>query len=553
VLLAWGDPLMEGLTPFQVHAQDSRGQRLRFGFNCDFCAFLPLGRFLPGRRRGLLFVNHEFSSPPLMFPAYRPGAPTAEHVEIEMAAVGATVVAVEERDGTWVADRASPFNRRITATTPIRVSGPAAGTPRLCTSGDPTGRWVTGMLANCAGGVTPWGTVLTCEEDFHVYFGGAGRLPADDPRRSEHDRYKVGRLDPSERSWERHHSRFSVAAEPNEAFRFGWVVEVDPFDPLAAPVKRTALGRFAHEAASVAVGPDGRVAVYMGDDDRFEFLYKFVASRRHRGARGLGLSVLDHGTLHAARFEADGTGQWVPLIAGHGPLAGQPAFASQADVCILTRLAAGRAGATPMDRPEDVEVHPSSGRVYVSCTANTRRGAPGEPGPDAANPRAANRFGHVIEIVEDDGPTSRTFRWDLLLVCGPPGEPGVSYGGVDPALVSPLGCPDNLTVDGAGRLWVATDGQAGAFRSPDGSGPNDGLFCVELDGPFRGRTRQFLSGPLEAEITGPVFSPGDRALFVSIQHPGAGGTIDAPTSRWPDGTPRPAVVVVTRDDGGPVG
>jgi len=321
------------------------------------------------------------------------------------------------------------------------------------------------------------------------------------------------------------------------------VVEVDSYRPGSAPKKRTALGRFKHEGATVALARDGRVAVYSGDDEAFEYIYNFVSARRFDpAARDANFDLLDEGTLHVARFHDDGTGVWLPLVFGQEPLTPANGIASQADVCINTRGAADLIGATKMDRPEDIETNPVNGKVYCVLTNNTRRT---RDQVDRANPRADNRHGHIIEVTEDrDDPAALTFRWEIFLLCGDPANPAddAYFAGIDPGRASPLSCPDNITFDGEGNLWIATDGQRRTL------GKNDGIFAVPVDGPERGFVRQFLSGPGGAEICGPEFTPDFTTLFCAIQHPGSGGTLDAPVSPWPDGEqpPRPSVIAIRR-------
>lgn len=386
-LISWGDPITNDAPPFDAQAQSPAAQARQFGYNSDFIAILPLPSFQSRVfDRALLWNNHEFLNPELMFPKYNPEAPTREQVDIGILAMGASIVEISLVNGRWTPNRASPLNRRITGETLMKIRGPAAGDPRLRTTDDPAGMVARGRFYNCGGGVTPWGTMLTDEEDFSKCFGNR---PEGGPHDAVHRRYGV-RIGPSDYRWEHFHERFDVTKSPNEVFTAGYVVEVDPYDPDAMPTKRTALGRLRHEASTVVLASDRRVVVYGGDDWRFEYVYRFVSTRVYDPSnRSANLSLLDDGVLYAARYDADGSGEWIPLEAGHGPLAEW----SDADVAINTRGAADLVGATPMDRPEDIDVSPITGRVYAAFTNNVDRT---EEQVDAANPRAPNHFGHVI-------------------------------------------------------------------------------------------------------------------------------------------------------------
>ena len=544
VVIRWGDPILPGAPEFDFDRQSARAQAGQFGYNNDMVAFFPLPWGSGNSRLGLLAVNHEYTNPEMMFREYDPASPTREQVDIELAAHGVSVVLVERRgypSGPLRYRRFSRYNRRVTGDTVLRVSGPAAGHPLLRTAADPSGRWVRGTLNNCAGGVTPWGTYLTCEENFNQYFANASAVR--DPRVAAwHQRY--GLPDgPSERRWERYHRRFDLAQEPHEPFRFGWVVELDPYDPAFIPVKRTALGRMKHEGAETTLSRDRRAVVYMGDDERFEYMFKFVSRERYRPwDRRHNLRLLDEGTLYVATFEADaagrGVGRWIPLVHGYGPLTAANGFESQADVLINPRRAGDLVGATRMDRPEDMGRNPVTGAVYAICTNNTNRTA---AQVDPANPRPANRFGHVIEIRERDGdPAATEFEWEIFLLCGDPADPSTYFAGYPKDRVSPIGSPDNLTFDRAGNLWLATDG-----TQPLGT--NNGFFACPVAGPERGHLQLFLTVPVGAETCGPAFTPDNRSLLVAVQHPGEGGTAAAPLSTFPDGgPPKPAVVSVWR-------
>ncbi|GBU17498.1 MULTISPECIES: PhoX family phosphatase [Methylobacterium] len=555
VLLRWGDPLFPDAPAFDPAAQSAERQQRQFGYNNDFVGFVPLGE----SGRGLLVVNHEYTNPELMFP----GLPasdrrslvaglSAEQIAVEMAAHGGSVVEIALEGGQWRPVLGSPYTRRITAETPMILTGPAAGHERLRTAADPEGRSVRGMINNCSGGVTPWGTWLSGEENFHYYFHG--RLPEGHREAENAKRYGLGT---PMYGWGRLHERFDLARTPNEPNRFGWVVEIDPFDPASVPRKRTALGRFKHEGAAGIVDGDGRYVVYLGDDERYEHVYRFVSDAKAvPGDRAANADLLDSGTLSVARFDADGSGRWLPLVHGSGGLDAAAGFASQADVLIETRRAARFLGATRMDRPEDIEANPRTGRVYVMLTNNTRR-TPEEEEP--ANPRAKNAFGHIVEIAPDNGDHgAEAFRWEVLVRCGDPAVPATrAQFGAGTSADGWFGMPDNCAFDARGRLWIATDG-----NSRKATGRADGIWALETEGPRRGTSRHFLRVPSGAEMCGPCFTPDDETLFVAVQHPGEGddeavpASYEAPSTRWPDFSPtmppRPSVVAVRRKGGGPI-
>jgi secreted PhoX family phosphatase len=349
--------------------------------------------------------------------------------------------------------------------------------------------------------------------------------------------------------------RFNMDSEPNEPFRFEWVVEIDPYTPGSMPVKRTALGRFGHEAATTVINGDGRVVVYMGDDDYFEYAYKFVSNGTFNPTdREANFGLLDDGTLYVARFNEDGTVDWLPLVQGEGPLTAANGFATQADVLINPRGAGDVLGATPMDRPEDFEANPVTGGVYLVLTKNKKREAGAE---NAANNRAVNLTGHILELVPPiAGGTvdhaAERYEWDAFILAGDPQNPehGALYGeGV--STTGWFACPDNVAFDPSGRLWVATDG-APAFEI------SDGLYGVDTDGPGRAVPRQLYCVPSDAEVCGPCFTPDGTTLFIAVQHPGEeSDNLETVSTRWPDFDPamppRPSVVVITRDGGGVIG
>ena len=531
ILMRWGDPVLAGAPTWDPRRLDAAAQTKQFGYNNDFIAFIPLD----GPRRGLLCVNHEYTNHELMFPATKKGqALSRARCEVELAAHGHSVLEVREVDGRWRVVPDSRYARRLDAlTTRIALSGPAAGHRRLKTEADPTGREVLGLLGNCAGGVTPWGTILIAEENFHKYFGND---PDASPERRNLREVGIGTPKQPKYKWWRHFPRFDVVRTPCEANRFGWVIEYDPRDPTRQPVKRTALGRRWHECATCVQAPDGRLVVYGGDDAIFQHLYRFVSRDPVDVDPAANRDLLDHGTLSVARFEVDGTLRWLPMVFGEGPLTAAYDFHHPADVLIECRRAAKLLGATPLDRPEDIEVDPVSGRVYIMCTQNNARGAAYVDGP---NPRGPNPAGHILELVPPSTGgkvhhEATTVRWEMLLLAG-----------------GDFANPDNAAFDRYGRLWVSTDGAQDTAKGADG------LWHCGLDGAGRGTVRRLVALPDGGECCGPCFTPDARTLFISVQHPGEGSSFDAPSTRWPDfdpkHPPRPSVVAISRADGKVVG
>jgi hypothetical protein len=556
-LIRWGDKVLADAPAFDVAAQSAAAQEKQFGYNCDFIAYMPLPLGSDNSENGLLCINHEYTGAELMFPGLTEETKlermTKEQVEVELAAHGHSVIEIRKQGGTWQPVDGSPFSRRLTFATPMRVSGPAAGHERLKTSADPDGMMVMGTANNCAGGLTPWGTVLVAEENFNGYFGGdAAKMPQADA----YKRYGVS--SDSWYAWWKFQDRFNVEKEPNEPNRFGWMVEYDPYDPASVPVKRTALGRFKHEGATTIVNKDGRVVAYSGDDERFDYLYRFVtAGTFNPNDRAANMDLLDEGMLSVARFADDGTLQWLPLVFGEGPLTAANGFSSQGDVVIEARRAADLLGATPMDRPEDVEPNPVNGKVYALMTNNSRRKL-GQT--DAANPRFDNTAGHIIEMTPPGGEgkdadhAADTFTWEHFIIAGDPTWGSTLYG-KGTSKNGWFAAPDGAVIDAKGRLWIATD-QGGAQA---GFGTGDGIWACDTSGDGRAVTRYFFRCPTGAEMAGPAFTPDNKTFFVSVQHPAEdkGSTFDSPSTRWPDFAdgmpPRPSVVAITKDDGGEIG
>jgi secreted PhoX family phosphatase len=556
VLFRWGDPVGSpaGMPEFKFDASNSAAeQALQAGMHHDGMHFYPLQYGAGSSSHGLLAMNHEYLDEGLLFPD---GQKTwsAEKVMKAQHAVGVSVIEVKLEGGAWHVVRPSRYARRITARTRCEISGPAAGHALMRTTADPGGRSVYGTYNGCAHGWTPWGTYLTCEENWHFQFVQPGTISA-----HEH-RYNITAKGRGYR-WEAHDERFNAAKHPNEANRFGWVVEIDPYDPLHVPVKRSALGRTKHEGAACSVGADRRLAFYMADDAAFEYVYKFVTAKPwDPSGREANRNLLDEGTLYVARFNADGSGDWLPLVHGRGPLTAANGFADQGEVLVKTRQAADALGATKMDRPEWIVPHPVTREVYCACTNNTARGRDKFEGPNPANPRANNVFGHIVRWREAGGDVAATrFAWDVFVEAGDPANPDPNKRGNIKGDI--FASPDGLWIDSMGTLWVQTDISPTALNRGDNAPMgNNQMLAVD---PATGVFRRFLTGPGGCEITGFHTTPDNRTAFVNIQHPGErpGDRSDPDKPRafsnWPDyrpdGRPRSATVVIRRKDGGVIG
>ncbi|MEH6649007.1 MAG: PhoX family phosphatase [Motiliproteus sp.] len=545
-LISWGDPILNGAPAFdQSGTQSSAAQAGQFGDNTDGMSFFPLSS-----NRALLAVNNEYTNYLLLF-SHQGKALTADDVKKAQAAHGVSVFEVERStDGHWRYLTDSTYNRRITANTVMEMTGIAAGHPLLQTNADPTGKKVLGTFNNCANGETPWGTYLTCEENVNGYFAAPGiELDKHQKRyglKADNDRYQWHNFDP----------RFDMSKEPNEPNRHGWVVEIDPMDPTSTPMKRTALGRFKHENAAVTVSENGHVVVYLGDDEQGEHLYKFVSKNRYNpDDRKANRNLLEDGTLFVARFDAEsgelkGDGEWLELTQGKNGLTAENGFADQATVLIYAREAATIVGATTMDRPEWVAVHPDNQTVCCTLTNNKNRGKKDNQPVTGPNPRAENKYGQIVRWKPRNGDhTSSLFDWDLFLVAGNPSVHNDLYAGsANITDENMFNSPDGLGFDRAGRLWILTDGKYSNEGDYAGMGNNQ-MLCAD---PDTGEVRRFATGPIACELTGLTFSPDQRSMFVGVQHPGENNK----PSHFPEGgnsKPRSTIMVIQRDDGGVIG
>jgi uncharacterized protein len=549
VIARWGDAV--GLSgedhAFKEDASNTaQQQETQFGMHHDGMHYFAQD----GSKSGLLAMNHEYIDAGLLFPDGMNNW-NADKVRKAQAAVGVSICEIEDKGGAWQVVKPSPWARRITATTRTEMAGPAAGHALLQTAADPKGRVVLGTLNNCASGITPWGTYLTAEENFADFFGGS------EPQSAHEKRWGLKAKSPYR--WNEFDPRFDTSKTPNEPNRFGWIVEIDPFNPSSTPQKRSALGRAAHEGATTAVTQDGRAVVYMGEDARFEYIYKFVSRDKIKpGGFAANSTLLDHGTLYVAQFNDDGKGQWIALTHGQGPLTAANGFADQGEVLIKTRQASDLLGATKMDRPEWISVD-QQGWVYCTLTNNNQRTADKAPGLNAANPRVNNTMGNIIRWKEDGDFDGTQFAWNHFVLAGDPSlERADAKGNVKGDMFA---CPDGLWTDSRGVLWVQCDMSTSAMGKGDlAKLGNNMMLAADTK---TGEIRRFLVGPMGCEITGATGTPDGKTMFINIQHPGEPASeLSNPAnpraiSNWPDkqpgGRPRSATVVIRKLDGGLIG
>ncbi|MBP6018286.1 MAG: PhoX family phosphatase [Burkholderiaceae bacterium] len=554
VFAPWGTPLFTDTAAWKTDgSDDAAAQARQVGDNHDGIHFFPING---SNGEGLLVINHEYTTLEdgdytWLFGAKGTLPWTADKAAKAMNAHGVSVIhIVRNHAGKWEIKLTSNYNRRITALTEMDLTGPAVGNDLLKTKADPSGTRVLGTLNNCGNGWTPWNTYLTCEENFNTYFGTTS---GNDSRSASQKRYGLAAKSTDYR-WEEFVDRFDYAKEPNESNRFGWIVEIDPFDPKSTPKKRTALGRIKHENAAYTLSADKRIVVYMGDDQRDDYIYKFVSKGIYQ-EDGDNSSLLDAGTLYVAKFldgkaseDYMGSGEWIALDkTTNTTLAADTRFANQAEILVNTRLAADAVGATKMDRPEWVSVHPHSGEVYVTLTNNDKRTM-----PDAANPRPANIYGQILRWREANGDATATaFEWDIFVLAGNPvkhtDRSNLKSGSANITTDNTFNSPDGLGFDKDGRLWIQTDGKYSNSGDYEGQGNNQ-MLCAD---PVSKEIRRFFVGPKECEVTGITFTPDSKTMFINIQHPGEAGD-----SHWPDSgnsIPRSATVIITKDDGGVIG
>ncbi|MGI0492569.1 PhoX family protein [Alkalinema pantanalense CENA528] len=524
VLIPWGTPIKDGVPEYDGNPATrptAVQQAQQIGIGHDGMWFFPMGN---SNTSGVLAINHEFGGNTHILGKE---APTSlEDVRLSQHAHGVAVVELKKQNGKWDVVRNSKKNRRIHVNTPVKFTGPVANSDLLKT---PAGNAPLGTVNNCANGKTPWGTYLTCEENFNGYFGDKAGTWTATPEQARYGFSKAG----FGYGWEKFDDRFDLsnAQYKNEENRFGWVVEIDPMDASQTPVKRTALGRFKHENAELVVGKGGRAVVYMGDDERFDYIYKFVSEANWRSMQARGISPLDRGKLYVAKFNDDFTGEWLELSINNPKLKAR--FKTQAEVLTYARIAGDLLGATKMDRPEWVATAPN-GDVYCTLTNNSRRTA---AQVDKANPLGPNPDGHIIKWRDADNHVGLTFKWDIYVLSQD------THGATDERTFS---SPDGLWADPDGRLFIETDGE-------QKKGLNDQLLVAD---PNDNRViRRLFAGVTGCEVTGLTVTPDRRTMFVNLQHPGDGDPTKTnfPAAQGSGKVPRDCTIVITRKDGGIIG
>lgn len=539
VVATWGEPLWSGAADFdQATRGTGASQEKAFGDNNDGMALFA------SNGRTVLAVNNEYTNQAIMYGNRETKLPeNADDVRKGKAAHGVSIVELRQEDRRWSIVKDSPYNRRITADTPMTITGPARGHDLMKTAADPSGTTALGTWNNCGNGRTPWGTYLACEENFNGYFSSSDE--SYEPS-AELKRYGVSNKDWGY-AWATADERFDISKHPNEPNRAGYIVEIDPLDPTSTPKKRTAMGRFKHENAEVVIAPNGHVVAYMGDDERGEFLYRFVSDGRY-AAGGDNADLLENGKLYVAKFSEDMRGEWVELTPA------STGMASQAEISVHSRQAASAVGATTMDRPEWVAANPTKAEVYCCLTNNKNRGKKPNAGGDdtppfGPNPRAGNNYGQIVRWRPDGGDhTASGFGWDLFVLAGNPTVHSDAYGGSDNVTAENMfNSPEGLGFDSTGLMWIQTDGN----YSNDGDFAGMGNNQMLVADPDSGEIKRFMVGPRECEVTGIAWSPDLKTVFIGIQHPGEKGD-----SHYPGGgqsVPRSTVIAITRDDGGLIG
>ena len=543
IVSKWGQPLWKDGVAFDHATRGTAAtQALAIGDNNDGMDIFHIDG------KSILVTNNEYTTLEVLFGNNESQRPESDDdIKKGQQATGVSIYEVEQNNNQWSVVVDSPFNRRITPYTEMTITGPARGHGLMKTSADPKGEVVLGTYNNCGNGKTPWGTYLACEENFNGYYSTGGDKDKITP---ELKRYGIG-AEERGYGWTQVDDRFRADLEPNEVNRAGYVVEIDPADPNSTPRKLTALGRFKHENAEVVIANNGKIVVYLGDDERGEFLYRYVSDEYYL-VDGKPIdnpsSLLESGTLYAAKFNDDGSGSWLALTP-------ETTGMDKANIAIFTRMAASSVGATTMDRPEWVAANPLKAEAYCSLTNNKNRGIKPNAGGDETpvkgpNPREENKYGQIVRWVpSNEDHTADDFAWDLFVLAGNPTkhEDSLYAGSENINAENMFNSPDGLSFDTKGNLWIQTDGKYSNKGSYKGMGNNQML----IGNTMTGEIRRFMVAPNEAEVTGLTWSDDKKTAFVGIQHPGEEGN-----SNFPDGgdlVARSCVIAITKDDGSEIG
>ena len=536
VVSKWGDPMWSDVEEFNQTSCGSHESQLKsVGDNND-----GMELFITSDNKTLLAVNNEYTNHKIIFSNRKSLLPeNKEDILKGMYAHGVSIFEIKNSNNQWNLVKDSKYNRRITPFTKMEITGPAKGHSLMKTKEDKDGIYAKGTWNNCGSGKTPWGTYLTCEENFNKYFSSSDK---NFKSTNELNRYGI-RTREIGLNWAKADSRFDLSKEVNEPNKVGYVVEIDPLNPNSTPKKHTALGRFKHENAELVISKDGKIVVYMGDDERGEYLYKYVSNESINEVKDKS-TLLSNGNLYVAKFNDNFTGEWLLLDTQTTGLS------SKAEVCIFTRLAASKVGATTMDRPEWIASNPKKNEVCCCLTNNKNRGIKTNKGGDKVdvdkvNPRKNNKYGQIVRWKpRDNNHSSVYFEWDLFVLAGNPNvHDDKNRGSKNIDKENMFNSPDGLKFDKYGRLWIQTDGNYSNSGDFKGMGNNQMLIADTNTG----KIKRFMVGPKECEVTGLTFAPDYKTVFVGIQHPG-----ERLGSNFPDNgnnKPRSCIIAIQKKDG----
>lgn len=539
ILCKWGDLLWDNIEKKKNWVSSSGHQKYAIGDNNDGMYFFNKNN------TNLIAVNNEYSNIATIYSGRKWKQPTTnDEITASMYAHGVSIFEVKKVNSRWQVQKNSFFNRKITPFTKMTFTGPGKGSPFVKTKYDPKGLNPLGTWNNCSFGKTPWGTYLTCEENFNYYFSSSNKNKINKKLK----RYSIKSKDRGY-NWFKVDDRFDITKEPNEPNRVGYIVEIDPWNPQSVPKKHTALGRLKHENAEVVLSNDSKLVVYMGDDEKGEYIYKYVSNNKYEKNNGAS-DLLENGILYVAHFEESGTGNWIELNEK------STGFDSLDKISIFTRDAATNTGATPMDRPEWIASNPFNAEIYCSLTNNKNRGIKknlgGKKMPNLGpNPREKNQFGQIIKIIPQQmDHESNQFKWEIFALAGNPRKfpaNDLRSGSKNINGNNMFNSPDGLVFNSLGDLFIQTDGNYSDTDEFSGMGNNQMLVAR----PNTKEIKRFLVGPKECEITGLTWSGDKKTMFVGIQHPG-----ELSGSNFPDfngSLPKSCIIAIEKNDNSVIG